>query len=124
MIRQLRFLFILFVNISMGKLGANTVFERPNIVLILADDLGYGDLSCYRATKIHTPHIDRLAHEGMRFTNAYAASAVCSPSRYALMTGRYDWRTAEQTGVLHWDASVSNACCTHQRVELYFECLG
>lgn len=104
--RQLRFLFILFVNISIGKLGANTVIERPNIVLILADDLGYGDLSCYGATKIHTPHIDRLAHEGMRFTNAYAASAVCSPSRYALMTGRYDWRTAEQTGVLHWDAPL------------------
>lgn len=64
----------------------------PNIVVILADDLGYGDLSCYGATKIKTPHVDRLAREGMRFTDAHAAASVCSPSRYGLMTGRYPWR--------------------------------
>jgi arylsulfatase A-like enzyme len=59
----------------------------PNILLIVADDLGYGDLGCYGQQKIHTPHLDRLAAQGMRFTNAYAGSTVCAPSRCALMTG-------------------------------------
>ncbi len=65
---------------------------KPNVIVILADDLGYGDVSCYGATKIKTPHIDRLAGEGMRFTDAHTAASVCSPSRYGLMTGRYPWR--------------------------------
>ncbi|MGB0258937.1 MAG: sulfatase-like hydrolase/transferase, partial [Coraliomargarita sp.] len=63
--------------------------ERPNIVLIYADDLGYGDLSCYGATKIDTPNIDSLAAEGRLFTDAHSTSAVCTPSRYALLTGEY-----------------------------------
>lgn len=66
--------------------------SRPNIVIILADDLGYGDVSCYAATKIKTPNIDRLASEGMRFTDAHTAASVCSPSRYGLITGRSPWR--------------------------------
>jgi arylsulfatase A-like enzyme len=66
--------------------------EQPNIVLIFADDLGYGDLGCYGATKVATPNIDRLAKEGRRFTDAHSASAVCSPSRYGLLTGRYPFR--------------------------------
>ena len=70
----------------------NQPAPRPNIVLINADDLGYGDLSCYGATHIRTPNIDRLAAEGRRFTDAHAASAVCSPSRYGLLTGRYPLR--------------------------------
>lgn len=74
--------------------------EKPNIVFILADDLGYGDLSCYGATKISTPAIDRLAVEGMSFTNTYASSSLCSPSRYSLLTGRYAWRTRLDYGVL------------------------
>lgn len=61
--------------------------ERPNVVLILADDLGYGHLGCYGQTKIKTPHLDRLAASGMRFTDAYAGATVCAPSRCALMTG-------------------------------------
>lgn len=61
--------------------------SRPNIVLILADDLGYGDLGCYGQTRIQTPNIDRLAAEGIRFTSAYAGSTVCAPSRCCLMTG-------------------------------------
>ena len=65
---------------------------RPNIVLINADDLGFGDLGCYGATHIQTPNIDRLAAAGRRFTDAHAASAVCSPSRYGLLTGRYPLR--------------------------------
>ncbi|MFK7911740.1 MAG: arylsulfatase [Akkermansiaceae bacterium] len=66
--------------------------EKPNIILINADDLGYGDLGCYGAQKIKTPHIDRLAKEGRRFTDAHSASAVCSPSRYGLLTGQYPLR--------------------------------
>ena len=64
----------------------------PNIVLIYADDLGYGDLSCYGATKISTPNIDRLTKEGRLFTDAHSTSAVCTPSRYALLTGEYPFR--------------------------------
>lgn len=64
----------------------------PNIVLIFADDLGYGDLGCYGATKLKTPNIDRLATEGRRFTDAHSASAVCTPSRYGLLTGEYPMR--------------------------------
>lgn len=66
--------------------------EYPNIVLIYADDLGYGDLSCYGATKISTPNIDRLATEGRLFTDGHSTSAVCTPSRYALLTGEYPLR--------------------------------
>ncbi|MDE0623771.1 MAG: arylsulfatase [Bryobacterales bacterium] len=73
---------------------------KPNIVVIFADDLGYGDLSSYGATRVQTPHCDRLAREGMRFTDAHSPSAVCSPSRYALLTGRYAWRTWLKNWVL------------------------
>ena len=66
--------------------------EMPNVVLIFADDLGYGDLGCYGATKVQTPNIDRLAAQGRRFTDAHSASAVCTPSRYALLTGDYPLR--------------------------------
>jgi arylsulfatase A len=78
---------------------------RPNIVYIFADDMGYGDMGCNNpASKIPTPNLDRLAAEGMRFTDAHAASSVCSPSRYALLTGRYTWRTPLKRGVLWpWD---------------------
>lgn len=74
--------------------------ERPpNVVLIFADDLGYGDLGCYGATKVQTPNIDRLAKEGRRFTDAHSASAVCTPSRYALLTGEYPVRANGGAGV-------------------------
>ena len=79
--------------------------KRPNVVLIYVDDLGYGDLSCYGATKISTPNIDKLAKQGIRFTNAHATSATCTPSRYALMTGIYPWRK-EGTGILPGDAAL------------------
>jgi hypothetical protein len=59
--------------------------DAPNIILINADDLGYGDVGCYGATKVQTPNIDRIAKEGRRFTDAHSSSAVCSPSRYGLM---------------------------------------
>lgn len=76
--------------------------NKPNILIILADDLGYGDVQCYnpRRGKIPTPNMDRLASEGMRFTDGHCSSGVCSPSRYALLTGRYHWRTRLQQGIV------------------------
>jgi arylsulfatase A len=73
--------------------------NRPNIVLIYTDDIGYGDVGCYGATKVRTPHIDRLAREGRRFTDAHSASAVCTPSRYALLTGEYPFRVDSFTPI-------------------------
>ena len=72
---------------------------RPNIVYIMADDMGYGDLSCFGATKIQTPNMDRIAAEGIRFTDAHSSSAVCTPSRYSVLTGQYCWRTVRKRGV-------------------------
>jgi len=66
--------------------------KRPNIVLIFTDDVGFGDHGCYGATKVQTPNIDRLAEEGRRFTDAHSGSAVCTPSRYSLLTGEYPFR--------------------------------
>ncbi len=75
--------------------------DKPNVIVILADDLGYGDVSCNNPdSKIATPHIDRIAAEGMRFTDGHASSGVCTPTRYSLLTGRYHWRTKLQSGVL------------------------
>ncbi len=76
--------------------------RRPNIVVILADDLGYGDVACNNPDrgKIATPQIDRLARDGMRFTDAHSSSGVCSPTRYTLLTGRYHWRTRLQSGIV------------------------
>ncbi|KAA6434794.1 arylsulfatase [Rufibacter glacialis] len=79
--------------------------KRPNVVLIYVDDLGYGDLSSYGATKIKTPHLDQLAKEGIQFTNGHSTSATCTPSRYGLMTGEYPWRKSG-TGVLPGDAAL------------------
>ncbi len=72
--------------------------KRPNIVLILADDLGYGDVSCYGATAVKTPNIDRLAKEGVRFTNGYCSAATCTPTRFSLLTGKYAFRQ-QGTGI-------------------------
>ncbi len=77
----------------------------PNIVLIYADDLGYGDVGCYGATSVQTPHVDRLAREGLRFTDGHSPAATCTPSRYALLTGEYAWRR-KGTGVLPGDAAL------------------
>ena len=75
--------------------------STPNIIYILADDMGYGDMGCNNPdSKIPTPHLDMLAGEGMRFTDAHAPSSVCTPSRYALLTGRYCWRTPLKNSVL------------------------
>ena len=73
--------------------------SQPNVLIILADDLGYGDTGCYGG-KILTPHMDKLSAAGLRFTDAHTSSSVCSPTRYALLTGRYNWRSKLKRGVL------------------------
>lgn len=75
--------------------------EAPNIIYILADDMGYGDISALNAdSRIHTPCLDQLAAEGIFFTDAHSSSAVCTPSRYSILTGRYNWRSKLKSGVL------------------------
>jgi arylsulfatase A-like enzyme len=75
---------------------------KPNIIYILADDLGYGDLAVYnKGSKIATPNLDKLASQGMRFTDAHSTSGVCTPTRYSVMTGRYPWRSKLPVGVMH-----------------------
>jgi arylsulfatase A-like enzyme len=70
----------------------------PNIVFIMADDLGYGDLGCYGATKVKTPHVDRLASQGLRFTDGHSSAGTCTPSRYSFVTGEYAFRN-RNTGI-------------------------
>ena len=79
--------------------------QKPNVIFILTDDLGYGDLSCYGATKLKTPNLDNLAKQGIQFSNAHATSATCTPSRYAIMTGQYPWRKSG-TEILPGDAAL------------------
>jgi arylsulfatase A-like enzyme len=101
------------INLIPGTLGVMSVLslqsavsqktEKPNVIIIYADDLGYGDVSCYGATRIVTPNIDRLSLQGLRFTNAHCTSATSTPSRYSLLTGEYAWRK-KGTGVATGDA--------------------
>lgn len=93
--RQTAFFLIALLTIVFLEMHAAADEQRkstPNIVVIFADDLGYGDLSCYGATKIQTPNIDGLASEGIKFSDAHSAASLCSPSRYGLLTGRSPWR--------------------------------
>lgn len=79
--------------------------KQPNVIFIVADDLGYGDLSCYGAKRIQTPNVDRLAAEGLRFTDAHAVASTSTPSRYSLFTGHYSWRRND-TGIATGDAGM------------------
>jgi arylsulfatase A-like enzyme len=88
-----------------GFLSDALAQQRPNIVLIYADDIGYGDFGAYGATSLKTPNVDRLAKQGIRFTNGYASSGTCTPSRYSMMTGEYAFRK-QGTGVLPGDAAL------------------
>lgn len=95
-----QWLFLLILTISIGcknekKAEQKVEKQLPNIVVIYTDDLGYGDISANGATEISTPNIDKLANEGVRFTNGYASSATCTPSRYALLTGTYPWKNKD-----------------------------
>jgi|SRR5215469_16751169 len=89
---------------SLGGVAENAT-KKPNMVLILSDDVGYGDLGCYGATRVHTPNIDRLSKGGLRFTDAHSDAATCTPSRYAIMTGEYAWRH-EGAHILPGDAAL------------------
>ena len=80
--------------------GIQSGGRPPNIIYIMADDMGYGDAGCFGATKIPTPNIDRLARQGIRLTDAHSSAAVCTPSRYSVLTGRYCWRTPLKEWVL------------------------
>lgn len=92
----------LFLQLSWSIVAAAARATRPNIVVINADDLGIGDVSCYNANSAwRTPRIDRLAREGLQFTDAHSASSLCTPSRYAFLTGRYAWRGRLKQGVLN-----------------------
>lgn len=92
----------LAVAASPAPAGAGPPVSKPNLLIILADDLGYGDVQCYNPERgrIPTPHLDRLAAQGLRFTDAHSSSGVCSPSRYTLLTGRYHWRSRLQQGIV------------------------
>jgi arylsulfatase A-like enzyme len=96
---------LLLAGATLDAGAAPAATRPPNVVLIYADDLGYGDTGAYGATAVKTPHIDRLAAEGLRFTDAYATSAICTPSRFSLLTGRYAWREPGR-GVLPGDAPM------------------
>ena len=88
------FLFLIFLLVITFKLSAQQLKGKPNVIFILADDLGYGDLGCYGQQKIQTPNIDELAKEGIRFTQFYAGTSVCAPSRASLLTGLHTGHTA------------------------------
>ena len=98
---------VLLLNISIMPFAS--IFakgkQRPNVVFILADDIGYGDLGCYGAKKIKTPNLDALAENGVRFTNAYSPASTSSPTRYAFLTGEYAWR--KNVGIMPGDAPLS-----------------
>ena len=86
---------------------ASAQAKKPNIIVILADDIGFGDLGCYGATRVKTPNCDRLASQGLRFRDAHSSSATCTPSRYSLLTGQYAWRHRPAAGILPGDAALA-----------------
>lgn len=88
----------------LSALPKNKTARRPNILIIYVDDLGYGDVSCYGATQVHTPNVDALAHKGMKFTDAHCSASTCTPSRYALLTGSYAFRN--NAAILPGDAPL------------------
>lgn len=91
--------------ITLMLVSATVAADKPNVVLLYADDLGYGDVSCYGAKTISTPHIDKLAAEGLRFTDGHCSAATCTPSRFAMLTGEYAFRQ-KGTGILPGDAKM------------------
>ena len=94
-----------FLTLSLLVAAHGAQATTPNVVFIYADDLGYGDVSCYGATRVQTPNIDKLAAQGLKFTDAHAPAATCTPSRYALLTGEYAFRQ-KGTGILPGDVFI------------------
>lgn len=99
-----RFLYVFCISFLLFNYST-AAQQKPNVIIINADDLGYGDLGCYGAAKIKTPNIDKLAARGIRFTNGHSTAATCTPSRYSLLTGKYAWRK-NGTGILPGDAAL------------------
>lgn len=93
-----RFFLILSLVLLLGFTSSQVFAETPNVIVIMADDLGYGDVSCYGATELKTPHIDKLAQEGLRFTSGYCSASTCTPTRYSMLTGTYAFR-GKRTGI-------------------------
>ena len=87
--KAIRFLLALFPALLVPLVAED---RKPNIIVIMADDLGFGDLSCYGATTYETPHIDALAKEGMQFMSGYCTASTCTPTRFSLLTGTYAFR--------------------------------
>jgi arylsulfatase A-like enzyme len=101
-----RILLIISLFFSVLSLTDAVEAERPNILFILSDDVGYGDLGCYGATLAKTPHLDRLAREGCRFTDAHSPASMCTPTRRALLTGSYSWRQSAGAAILDGNAPL------------------
>ena len=101
--KKYTFLFIVFI--ALNLVGCAKDPQNPNIIIIYTDDLGYGDVSAYGATEISTPNMDFLANNGVQFTQGYASSATCTPSRYALLTGTYPWKE-KRARILHGTAPL------------------
>ena len=99
------FLFLVASTIAGGLVAQDKEAEKPNVVIIYADDLGFGDVGAYGAKDLKTPNIDAISNQGIRFTNGYATSATCTPSRYSLLTGYYPWRN-KNAQVLQGDAPL------------------
>jgi arylsulfatase A len=103
--KKILFLALMVVFVSSScKNQMNKKVQKPNILFIYVDDLGYGDLSCYGATAVQTPNVDSLAHHGMRFTDAHCSASTCTPSRFALLTGSYAFRN--NAAILPGDAPL------------------
>jgi arylsulfatase A-like enzyme len=98
---------VLFAAIALRIVDVAQAAEQPNIIVILADDIGYGDLSCYGAKLVQTPNLDRLASEGRRFTDAHSPAATCTPTRRAMLTGRYSWRQPEGAHIAPGDEAIT-----------------
>ena len=98
MLRNLYLMAVLFPVAGLVPGAGQVLADRPNVVVIMADDLGYGDVSCYGATALKTPNIDRLAAEGLKFTSGYCSASTCTPTRYSLLTGTYAFR-GKNTGI-------------------------
>lgn len=97
----LTILLLIFIGVNSCSKQVKEVEKKPNIIYVLADDLGYGDISSFNVNgKIKTPNIDQLASEGIKFTDAHTSSAVCTPTRYGILTGRYNWRSTLKSSVL------------------------
>lgn len=94
-------IFSCFINLLANAQEKSATNSKPNIIVIYTDDLGYGDLSFFnKESKIKTPNLDRLAKDGVAFTDAHASSSVCTPSRYGLLTGEYSWKGRLKAAVL------------------------